>query len=418
MGLLAAILLAAILYGAVWLKKTVDTVGARVAAALVWVAVASALLAALFYRDDAGPLLRAAPLIALPVWAALGAVASTAAGHFLGSSFKNRRMGALVVVLAAGALQYLNAAAFLGSTDKMWRDALLRDISNEPAIGAFSRSLLRKYKYDDARKVADKCLTAHPEACACLEVRAKVAAQRVADRCFAAQAEACACQPAQAAAAMRNQLLDAALSDARAADAACPDRPMAKAVLAEVLALRGENAEAEQEATEGLALGGLSASAESRLHYALALAQQGDGRFDEASEHLKQALKVGAGRDAKLLAGALALVKEDLDEAERRLGPLVKANPRDPDAAYNLALVADRRGNYNLAREGYLNTLKADPCYASARYNLAHLTWKAGIQDEARHHAQKFAEMAAPGDPMVAQLSALVGIPLPQGNAQ
>jgi len=71
--------------------------------------------------------------------------------------------------------------------------------------------------------------------------------------------------------------------------------------------------------------------------------------------------------------------------------------------------VADRRNNYNAARQGYLATLRVDPCYASARYNLAHLTWKAGINEEAIHHARKFAETAAPGDPMLQQLSAMMG---------
>lgn len=412
-GLLAAGLLAGILYFAVWFRRDVDTAAARASAALLWVAVAGALLVPIFVRGDAGPLARGVVYLAVPVWAALALTASTAAGQYLGSSFKNRRMGALVIVLGAGALQFANAAALYASRDKMWRDALKRDISNEAAINGVTRALVRSYKYDDARKVADRCLAAAPEACGCLEARARLAADRVANRCLAPQPAACSCQNAADAAVQRAQQLDLALADARAAVAACPERALSRAILAEVLALRGENAEAEEQANAGLGLGG---KGEDRLHYALALTQQAQGKYDDAEAELKLAIKAGAGRDAKLLAGAIALMKDDLDGAERTLKPLVGTPPRDPVAAYNLALVADRRGVYNAAREGYLNTLRADPCYATARYNLAQLTWKAGIQEEARHHARKYAEGAAPGDPLVVQLSALVGEQLIPGK--
>lgn len=415
LGVLSAAFLAGILYFAAWLRKDIDALGARLSAGLLWITVAAALLIPLFFRGDAGPLARGVPYLAVPLWAALALTASTAAGEYLGSSFKNKRMGALVIVLGAGALQLASAAEMLGSRDKMWYEALKRDSTNEAAVIGRTRALSRSHKYDDARKVADRCLAAQAESCGCLEARAKIAAQRVADRCLAPQPDTCSCQSAADAVPLRVKELDSALADARAAVAACPDRPLSRAALAEVLALRGSFAEAEQEASAGLAMTG---ARDDRLRYALGLALQGQGKYDEAAEQLRLAIKAGAGRDAKLLVGAIALLKNDLDAAEQTLKPLVGADSRDPVAAYNLALVADRRGNFNGAREGYLGALRADPCYASARFNLAYLTWAKGIQDEARHHARKFAETAAPGDPQLAQLSALVGIPLIAGQPE
>ncbi|WP_420894956.1 tetratricopeptide repeat protein [Sorangium cellulosum] len=78
---------------------------------------------------------------------------------------------------------------------------------------------------------------------------------------------------------------------------------------------------------------------------------------------------------------------------------------------YNLALIDDKRGDYNGAREGYLAALKADPRNADARYNLALLTFRAGIVEESRHHARKFLE-AFPEDPRSGQLARTTGMPL------
>ncbi|NUQ78946.1 MAG: hypothetical protein HUU21_35935 [Polyangiaceae bacterium] len=405
---LAALVIAAVLFLSVKLRAAVDSPGARAAAALTWLSVAAALAATLVFRGHRGPLERGILITILPVWAALATTASVAAGHFLGSDFKNRRMGALVLVLAAGALQYASAAAFVSAPDRMWKDALRRDPANETALLAVNGQFLRSYRYDDARKLADRCAAVKPDACSCLEARALVALRKVQDRCFAAPPDVCACVSGQTEAMLRSKALDDALADAQAAAQQCPDRAMSRTVLAEVVALQGDGAQAEKEANEAIALGGT----EDRARYVLALALQGQGRYDEAHEQLDLAIKAGAGRDAKLLAGAIALLKNDLEGAEKWLSPLAGAGSQDAVAVYNLALIADRRNNYNAARQGYLATLRIDPCYSSARYNLAHLTWKAGIKEEALHHAQKFAEMASPGDPMLAQLSAMMGVNL------
>jgi tetratricopeptide (TPR) repeat protein len=411
-AVIAILVIAGILYGSIRLRSVIDTPSARAGAALTWLAVAAALGATLLYKGPSAPLARGIAITALPVWTAIAVTAWAAAGHFLGTDWKNRRMMALVLVVAAGALQYANAAAFLASPEAMYADALKRDPANDQALKGATAILLRTYRYDDARKRVDRCLAVQPEACGCLELRARIAVQRVSDRCLAPAPDACACQSAAIASQTRAALLDAAVADARSATAQCPERAASKTILAETLALRGENEEAEREATEAVALD----EKHGRARYALALALQGQGKYDEALEQLNRAVDAGVGRDGKLLAGALALIKNDLDAAERWLQPLAGSASRDAVAAYNLALIADRRSNFNAARQGYLSALRIDPCYSSARYNLAHLTWKAGVKEEALHHARKFVENAAPDDPLVGQLSALVGEDLRAGG--
>jgi tetratricopeptide (TPR) repeat protein len=147
-------------------------------------------------------------------------------------------------------------------------------------------------------------------------------------------------------------------------------------------------------------------SPEAERHYQRALELEATGRHAEAKAEVELALASGAGRDATLLAGKLAILRDDLDEAARLLTPLAK-DGGDALVLYNLGLVAQKRGRYNDARNGYLGALQVDPGYAPARFNLAVLTWEAGAKDEAQHHARKFLA-AAPDDPRGEELRALI----------
>lgn len=142
-------------------------------------------------------------------------------------------------------------------------------------------------------------------------------------------------------------------------------------------------------------------------HYQSALELEAAGRLVEARAEVDLAIAGGAGRDAKLLAAKLAILRDDLDAARRLLTPIARES--DALVLYNLGLIAQRTGQYNEARTRYLAALKADPSYAAIRYNLAVLTWDAGVKDEARHHAQKFLELA-PDDPNAPELRRKVGL--------
>jgi hypothetical protein len=172
-GIAAGCGLALVLYGAVRLATWIDTSRARVAAALVWVAVAAALAATLVYSGADAPLARGVPAMAIPVWAALAAVASATADHFLGSNWKHKRMAPIVLVLAVAALQLSNASKLLGSPRRMWWAALRRDPGHTRAARELGDPLLRAGKHEEARDIAERCLKIDPQSRPCLDLRAE-----------------------------------------------------------------------------------------------------------------------------------------------------------------------------------------------------------------------------------------------------
>ncbi|WP_437493156.1 tetratricopeptide repeat protein [Sorangium sp. So ce1014] len=388
-GALSAAALSAALGLSAWFAARIETRLARNGAALLWLAIAAALAAALYYRGPRAPLAQGVALVGVPLWAALATLAAAAAEHWLGSSFKHRRMGAAIVVIGLGAVQLLGAAPLLGSRERMWWAALRRDGAHLRAVDELARPLLDRRKLDELDGVAARCLKMHPVAAA------------------PAAPAACACLALRAEARLHARNAVAALRDAEAARERCPDQQSTRAVLAEALAVAGRPERAEAEARAALEEGGDP----SRLRYALALAHERAGRLSDARAEAERAIEAGAGRKAQLLAGALAILAGDLDGAKARLAPLAEQDPSDAEVLYNLALIADKRGDYNGARQGYLTALKADPRNAEARYNVALLTYRAGIVEESRHHARKFLD-AFPDDPRGSQLAQTTGTPL------
>ncbi|WP_437820683.1 tetratricopeptide repeat protein [Sorangium sp. So ce1078] len=388
-GALSAAALAAALGLSAWFAARLETRLARNGAALLWLAIATALAATLYYRGPRAPLAQGVALVGVPLWAALATLAAAAAEHWLGSSFKHRRMGAAIVVIGLGAVQLLGAAPLLGSHERMWWAALRRDGAHLRAVDELSRPLRERRKLDELDAVAARCLKMHP-----------IAAEPTAPA-------TCACLALRAEARLHARNAGAALRDAEAARERCPEQKSTRAVLAEALAVAGRPERAEAEARAALAEGGDP----SRLRYALAVAHERAGRLPDARAEAERAIEAGAGRKAQLLAGALAILAGDLDGAKARLAPLAEQDPSDAEVLYNLALIADKRGDYNGARQGYLAALKADPRNAEARYNLALLTFRAGIVEESRHHVRKFID-TFPDDPRGSQLAQTTGTPL------
>ena len=92
--------------------------------------------------------------------------------------------------------------------------------------------------------------------------------------------------------------------------------------------------------------------------------------------------------------------------------PFLRPEPDPPsrlllDAVVSLVLLAAAAQGARRLRAAYLTALHADRTFASARYNLASLTLRYGVVDEAKHHAEKFAE-AFPNDPRNAELERLI----------
>ncbi len=370
--------LGGVLAAAYVLKKRLDSREARIAAALLWVSVAAALGAAIYFSGPRAPLARGAAPLALVVWPTLGAVAAALAGSFLVSSFKHKRTAAAALVIAGGYFVHADGAKNMGNAAHMWNIALGKEPDNEAAFENVTRTMLAQGKLDDVVKRANACLRVAPTACACLVTKATaLQRKRETDKLAA----------------------DKALQAAADAAKACPNLTAARAVHAESLAMAGRLDEAYAEADEALAQGDDPA----RAHTAKASVLIAAGKMKEAEAEAQKAVEAGGGRDAKLLIASLAISGGNLDAAEAALKVMLAERPQDADVQYNLALIADKRSKYNEARNGYLATLKLDPTYKAARYNLALLTFRRGVTDEAKNHAKKYAEMA-PNDPAAATL--------------
>lgn len=189
----------------------------------------------------------------------------------------------------------------------------------------------------------------------------------------------------------------------------CRTMPSMRGRHAEALVRTGRNEEAMAEANEVLA----SQPQDPYATYALAQSQHAAGNFVDARKNAEAAVQRGRGLPAQLLLGNLAFKMGDYAVARSSYNAILKANPDDVTAVYNLALVDQQQNRYRDAREGYLKVLRLDPKHLDARFNLAILTHNAGATMEAQHHLQKLME-AAPGDARVERLKAALAVPPPK----
>jgi tetratricopeptide (TPR) repeat protein len=370
---LAMALLTAVVVAAARLRTRLDSKYALASGGLPVLAVTVAIVCAALFRGAAGPLGRGVLWVAVPLWTGLAITTGVVAERRLGGSFRHSRLVASALVLCGGAAVFASQSGWLFSARQMWWQALRKDGANGLAADAIVKASLQKRDDATALEVLDRCLVVSPGSCACLARRVHVR--------------------------IRMGAGEEALGDARDAIAACPDDPTARVAQVAARSYLGDAAAAEEEARAAIAQRELPI-----FHYALALTLDRQGQSAEALQEAERAVDGGAGRDAALLLGALAIRGGALDVAEKALAPLIAASPGDAEAQYNLALIAHRRDRYNEARQGYLAALRADPTMADARFNLVDLTLRHHVIDEARHHARKFAE-ARPNDPRNAVLT-------------
>jgi tetratricopeptide (TPR) repeat protein len=260
---------------------------------------------------------------------------------------------------------------------------LRHDPAHEVAFEKVLAPLLRNRKYDEARSFSDRCLAVNRASCICQETRADVA--------------------------LGQQALQDAQTRATTAALACPASALAKAIRAETLVLLGNPQQGLSEAQAALALG----RDEGRLRTVVALAFYLLQAYPEATREAHAAIEAGAGREAKLLAGRLALHDHDPDGAERFLRPLSQTDPLDAEVIYELAAVAEERGQLDAARRGYLDALRLDAKRPEARYRLTLLALKRDDRDEARRYAREFIQ-SWPSDRRAMELADAVGIARPQ----
>jgi tetratricopeptide (TPR) repeat protein len=375
-GALAAIALALLVAAAVRFRARLAAPDARAGAGLLVAAVLASIACAAVFRGERAPLGRGVLFVAVPLWGGLAVIAGAVAQRRLDESFRLRRVTAAVLVAATGVALLAASARWLFTPEQMWWTALAKDGGNEAAVEALTRPAARAHEQAALLRVLDRCLEVVPDACACRARRAD--------------------------ADIHDHAIDLAVTDARAAAERCPGSVAVRATLAAALAFHGDGEQAEQQARLGL-----QASDDPRLHYALALAYDREGRHDDALPEARLAVDRGAGRDAGVLLAFLLINAGELDAATKVLAPLVAADPADAEAQYDLALVADKQNRFNSARQGYLAALRADGKLADARYNITLLTLRHGIIDEARHHARQFREVF-PNDPRNEALGRMV----------
>ncbi len=367
----SGVAIAATCGGAAWARARLATRPAAVGAALAWLAVASALGASVFCDRQGLPVGLALPLVGVLLWASVAAFAGAVAAR----AGRSAAIGAAPVAVLAAAL-IASAAPWLGSAEAArWR-AVHVDPTHGRAVAAIVGDRIASGDVEGAGAIADRCLSDRPSACACLTLRADVALHRAGGD---------------------------ARAPVEAAIGACPRDAAARLIAARWLARTGDATGADRE----LATASVLDPDPADLAFTRATALERAGRYPEALAAADEAIAAGAGRDARLLAAALRISKNDLEAAGAALDGLAAAFPKDPEVRYDLALVADKGGSFNAAREGYLATLRLDPKHRSARYNLALLTLRAGAFDEAAHHAEAFAR-TFPGDPSGPQLIGMV----------
>lgn len=371
-GALSLALLTAVALAAARVRARLRSREALAGGALLVVAVVASIVCATVFRGPRAPLGRGLLWVAVPLWAGLAVIAGAVAARRLGDRFKNERLAAAVLVIGGGVSLLASQSSWLFAKKQMWWRALAKDGQNPTALAAVLAGPERARDPKATLDALDRCVALSPSSCACLSRRARLL--------------------------MRRAEPERALRDAEDAVLACPRDPAARGVLMTARAYRGDPAAAEREARAALA--------EQEHHayrYALALALDALGRHREGMDEAKRAADGGGGRDASMLLGVIAVHGGELEAAQRAFAALAAADPRDAEAVFNLAYVADKRDRYNDARQGYLAALKADPSLADARYNLINLTLRHRVGDEARHHAKKFAE-AYPSDPRNAEI--------------
>lgn len=229
----------------------------------------------------------------------------------------------------------------------------------------------------------------------------KAAAEKVRAEC--ASGMTCGCRQASAAAALDADL-HAEASTAFDGDAECAKQPASRGMLAEALARAGKPDEAVAKANELVASGAQDPYAT----YALASASMAKGDNGAALRDAALAVSRGRGAAAHLLAAVIHHRAGAYDDAKRELDAMLKLDPNDIDALYNLALIAQLQNRYRDAREGYLKVLTVAPKHADSRYNLAILTHSVGAVQESRHNLEALKAIVPANDERVVKLEALL----------
>ncbi|HEY3497974.1 MAG TPA: tetratricopeptide repeat protein [Polyangiaceae bacterium] len=336
------------------------------------------------FRGDRGPLGGGLPWLFPLVWGAIAVIVAgpvadlTALRQGRAAPSRRERLGWAAAALAIGALGLGASWRRVGSPGATLAAAVKSDPGSEALVLRLASSVERSGDPNRAKDLLHACAQANPEACGCIVPVVKAALERGA-------------------------YVDAGAVLVRA-DQRCRDRPGVPGMLAETLAGGGEVDAARQATNIALAKN----RNDPHALYAKGLLALRAGNEEPALLYLNQAIAAGRGARARVELGLLQYRRGNLAAARSSFETVVRENPRDLPALYNLALIDQVQERYYAAREGYLRVLRLDPRQLDARFNLAVMTQAAGAKDEAKHHLAELEKRAAPDDPRVTKLRKLL----------
>lgn len=336
------------------------------AAAIGWtLTVIAALVCAVMYAGPRAPLLRAYYVVAPLFWISAALTAASLGGRYLGSTIRGRKAVSAVVVLVVGIVTFKLSYEYLASPDEMWRRVARLDRGNETATLRSQPDPRSVAKVSELVPALDACIQRNPASCACLTRRAYARAK------------------------LSNTA--GAIEDVRAAESAKCDVDAGPIRLREVaVSAFASRADVTADELASRLEGASDRATNPTLLYGDAVVANLRGDVDTALRLVKPAAELGEDRDAQLLYAYLLLARGEDALAQPVLDSILERYPAEPNALYDRALIHDHAGEYNKAREGYLAALRADPRQKNARYNLAMLTLRQGIGAEAKHHAEVF----------------------------
>lgn len=88
--------------------------------------------------------------------------------------------------------------------------------------------------------------------------------------------------------------------------------------------------------------------------------------------------------------------REEYGAAEMWWMRAIEANPKQPEAYYNLGYLRAVQGAYTSAVEFFSATLVLDEKFADAHFNLADTLERLGLREDARPHWRRYVQLGGP----------------------
>jgi tetratricopeptide (TPR) repeat protein len=135
-----------------------------------------------------------------------------------------------------------------------------------------------------------------------------------------------------------------------------------------------------------------------RAHDNLGLCYEALGRFDEARKAWEQAIRLNEEQNSRspwpaLNLGLLLTRLDRADEAEVRFRESLRADPRFAPAHYQLGVVLEKKGKTDEARSELEDAARLDPASAETQYALARLYRRTGEAEKADTALKRFEEL-------------------------